>query len=370
MTDRDYYEILGVSRDASPEEIKRAYRRLARKYHPDMNKDNPGEAEARFKELSEAYEVLADPEKRRLYDQYGHAAVREGFTGGTFTWEDFSHFSDIEDIFGSIFRDVRFGGMGSIFDAFFGGGARNVRRKGEDIVMEIEIGLNEVLTGTERVVEVEHRVLCPRCHGTRAEPGSAPETCPRCGGSGRLQQVQRTPFGVVSTVSPCRRCDGRGTVISRPCGECGGSGKVTERKRISITVPKGVDTGSNLRVAGQGEASDLNGPPGDLYVVVRVRPDSRFRRDGTDLHQEVEVTYPLLALGGQIEVPTLTGKKSAKIPAGTSPYDVIRLRGEGLPAMRSDRRGDMYVHLRLKVPRKLGRKERDILRRLLDLERG
>ncbi len=369
MTDRDYYQVLGVGRDASADDVKKAYRRLARKYHPDVSRDEPKAAEERFKEVSEAYEVLADSEKRGLYDKYGHAAVRQGFSGGSFSWEDFSHYSDIEDIFGSIFGGRGFGGMGGIFEQMFSGArGGTAARRGADLVTEIDVSLEDVMEGTERQLDIEHSVRCGRCSGSGSEPGHPAETCAKCGGQGRVQQVQRTPFGVVSTVSPCHACRGAGTRVTKACAECGGSGAVSERKTISLSVPTGVDTGSNLRVAGKGQASTSGGPPGDLYVVVRVRPDRRFKRDGIDLHQEAEVSYPLLALGGQIEVPTLRGKKNARVPAGTSPYDVIRLRGEGLPAMRGAGKGDMYVHLRLKVPGRLGKKEKDLLKRLQDIE--
>ncbi len=364
MTERDYYEVLGIERNASPEDVKKAYRKKARKFHPDVNKEDPQGAEAKFKEVSEAYEVLADQEKRQMYDRYGHSAVQQGFSGGSFTWEDFSHYADIEDIFGSIFG----GRGGGIFESFFGGQTGPVRSKGRDIVMELDVDLKDVMDGLEKVVEVDHHVLCPKCHGSRSEPGSEPATCGDCGGSGRAQKVQRTPFGVVSTVTACPRCGGEGRIVTDPCRKCTGTGRILEKGKISVTIPPGVDTGSNLRVGGQGEASMSNGPPGDLYIVMRVKPDKRFKRDGPDLHHETHVNYPLLALGGSIKVPTVDGSKNAKVPAGTSPYDVIRLRGEGLPRMRGGGRGDLYVHLNMEVPKKLGRKEKDLIKRLQTLD--
>jgi len=363
MTEKDYYEVLGVERDASADEIKKAYRKKARKFHPDVNIDDPKGAETKFKEVSESYEILADPEKRQMYDRYGRSAVKQGFSGGSFTWEDFSHYSDIEDIFGSIF-----GGRGGMFESIFGGQRGAVRTKGRDIVMELEILLKDVMDGVEKVVDVEHHVLCPKCHGSRSEPGSDPAPCQDCGGSGRAQRVQRTPFGVVSTVTTCPRCGGEGTMVTNPCRECTGTGRVLEKGKISVTIPQGVDTGSNLRVGGQGEASMSNGPPGDLYIVIRVRPDKRFNRDGADLHHETPVNYPTLALGGNITVPTVDGSKKAKVPPGTSPYDVIRLRGEGLPRIRGHGRGDLYVHLNMEVPKKPGRKEKDLIRKLQGIE--
>ncbi len=354
MTKRDYYEVLGVSRDASEAEIKRAYRKLARKYHPDANPDDP-EAERKFKEVHEAYEVLKDPEKRRIYDQYGHAGLGGGTAGQGAGFEGFGDFGiDIEDI----------------FDSFFGGGMRQRRsgpRRGADLQYELVVDFEEAAFGAEKEIEIARVEDCPTCGGSGARPGTAPVTCPVCGGTGEERTARATPLGQFVTVQTCRRCAGRGTIIESPCPECMGRGKVRRRRKVEIKIPAGVDTGARLRIRGAGEPGDYGGPPGDLHVVITVRPHPLFKRRGDDVLYEAEVGMAQAALGTTIEVPTLEGKAELKIPEGTQSGATFRLRGKGIPHLRGYGRGDQYVKVKVVTPTNLTEEERRLLEKLAEL---
>ena len=342
---QDYYEVLGVARDASPEEIKKAYRQAALKYHPDRNKSP--DAEARFKLAAEAYDVLSDPEKRRRYDQYGHRGV-EGAAG----FHDFSNVG-VEDIF-SMFNDI-FGG------GFFGSSSRQ-RRGGVDLEKEIELTLEEVAAGVSRTVEFDRLEICDRCSGSGGEPGSRKRTCSTCGGYGQVEQS--TGFGAIfgRVITTCPACRGRGSVIASPCQQCRGSGRQSRHRVLSVQIPAGIGDGDSVRVSGEGEVSENGGRRGDLYLTVRIAPHPFFQRHGQDLLCRVPITFPQAALGAKIEVPSLKGRIEFSIPPGTQHGQRFRLAGKGLPALRSGRVGDEIVEVWIEVPRKLDRRQEQLLR--------
>lgn len=363
---RDYYEVLGVPRDASQEEIKKAYRRLARRYHPDANPGDP-EAERRFKEINEAYQVLSDPEKRARYDRFGHAGVGAGAGAGAgaaghgpggpggFPFDGFEGFGGF--------------GFDDLFDAFFGGGGRGGRAapaRGADLEVEISLALEEAARGGRREIEIERPEACPECRGTGAEGGHL-YTCPQCGGSGQVRAARQTPFGQFVTVQTCPRCGGAGRTAEAACGRCGGRGRVMRRRTIELEVPAGVDDGMRLRLRGEGEPGRHGGPPGDLYVRVRIRPHPRFRREGDDIIDEVAVGISQAALGARLRVPTLDGEEELIIPPGTQPGQVIRLKGKGMPRLRQGGRGDHLVRVRVEVPKRLSERERELLLELARL---
>jgi len=353
---RDYYEVLGVDRKAGEEEVKKAYRQLARQYHPDVTKEDPKVAEERFKEISEAYEVLMDKSKRDLYDKYGHAGVNSQFQGGGFNWNDFTHQGDIRDIFG----DAGSGG-GNIFDMFFGGGRSRGPHQGQSLRYDLEITLEESASGVKRELTLPLTVKCDACGGTGSKSRKE-ELCHQCGGKGQMQRVERRGYSQFVTVGPCSKCGGTGKDIKDPCPECD-NGWMRKRQKISLDIPKGVDTGMRLRVAGAGEPSPDGGPPGDLFVVITVREHSLFQRDGSDLYMTQEISFAEAALGATLEVPTLEKKKvEMTIPAGTQPGEVQRLKGLGLPRMEGHGRGDQYVRLKMVVPKKLTAEQKDLLR--------
>jgi molecular chaperone DnaJ len=373
MTKRDYYEILGVPRNASKEDIKRAYRRLAKKYHPDLNKDNPKEAEEKFKELSEAYEVLMDDEKRALYDQYGHDGVQRTFGDRGFDWSNFSHFSDLEDIFGNsffreFFRDFARPFGGSLFEEFFRSAGRDRYReaaKGRDLRMDITITLEEVAHGSKREVEVPRGVACEECNGTGAE-GGVLTTCPQCKGTGQVRTVHRRGFSQMITITPCGRCGGRGQWPANPCKACGGSGVVQRTTKVAVAIPQGAYEGLSLRVPGKGEPGEAGGPPGDLYIVLHVEEHEVFQTDGRDIIVEVPITFTQAALGAEVPVPTLFGNTTLKIPAGTQSHTVFRLKGKGLPELDGKGRGDQLVKVIVVTPKGLSSEDKKLLRRLQD----
>lgn len=352
MAKRDYYEVLGVPRNASEREIKRAYRKLARKYHPDVNPGNP-EAEANFKEITEAYEVLSDPGKRRQYDQFGHqpfASATEG-AGPGFGF-DFGPFTG--------FTQRGSGGIADIFSDIFGGGpgATTASLKGEDLHYSIDLDFENAIRGLSTEITLQKHVSCEACQGTGAASGSAPQSCPECGGSGR-RQVSR---GILSMASPCPRCQGSGKVILQPCRSCGGKGAIYRTERLKVNIPPGVDTGSRIRLAGKGEPGRNGGPPGDLYVTTRVQPHPFFERKGDNLYCAIPITITEAALGARVEVPTVDGTATMTIPPGTSSGRIFRLRQKGVPHLKGSGRGDQYVTVKIVVPQNLDERSQQLLR--------
>ncbi|UCE45220.1 MAG: molecular chaperone DnaJ [Methanobacteriota archaeon] len=359
---RDYYEILGLNRNASADEIKKAYRKLAMKYHPDKNKDQPKAAEEKFKELSEAYEVLADQEKRSRYDQYGHAGVEGTFRQGGFDWSDFTHFEDISDIFGG-FSGFGFGG--SIFDQFFGGRQRSGPQEGRSLRYDIEISLEEAAEGIEKELRIPHTVACKICGGQGAKLEDI-SSCPTCKGSGQIQRGQKRGYTSFVSISNCPSCKGSGKHISKPCAKCDGVGYTKTTSKIGVSVPKGAEEGMRLRVRGAGEASENGGPPGDLYIVVHIAPHEVFEREGKNLYIESPITFGEAALGAEIEVPTLKGTALVKIPPGTQTGTVFRLKGKGMPDLRGYGDGDEFVGVMVMTPTKLNAEQKEMLRRFTD----
>jgi len=363
---RDYYEVLGVPRNASIEDIKTAYRTLARKYHPDVTKEDKAHAEERFKEISEAYEVLVDEERRKLYDQYGHQGLSGQFSNGGFQWSDFTHASDLRDIFGDT---GNFGFGGNLFDMFFGFGGKGTKgpHQGQSLRYDIEIGLEEAAKGGRREVSIPRSVSCEACHGTGAKDGKV-QTCAACGGKGQVQNVQQRGYSRFVTVSPCSRCRGTGRIFEQRCPKCEGRGMQISHSTLSIDIPAGIDSGMRLRFAGAGDASPDGGRPGDLFVVVHVKEHEHFKRDGADLWLEMPIEYWEAALGAEVEVPTLEGKAMLNVPAGTQDDAVFRMKGNGLPHLEARGKGDQFVRVRIKVPRKLSAEQKALLRKLAEHE--
>jgi molecular chaperone DnaJ len=353
---RDYYEVLGVGRDADETQIKKAFRRLARELHPDANPDDP-EAEERFKELAEAYEVLSDDDRRRQYDAYGHEGLRSG--GYQPHFEDFGSFGDL---FGAFF------GAGG-FESVFGGGRRGGRptaMQGGDVVVAAAIDLAEAAKGASVEITYEAAQRCETCHGNGAKPGTEIVTCPKCQGQGHVQNVARTRFGQLVRHAVCDRCNGDGRVAEQPCETCGGRGMELTERTLRVDVPPGISDGQRIRLTGRGHAGERGGPAGDLYVVVRVREDERFLRDGEHLITVVDVPAPLAALGTTIEVPTLDGDVPLEIPAGTQPGETIVMNGRGLPPLGRGRTGDLRVVVNVTIPRRLNRDQKRLLEELAD----
>jgi len=356
MAKRDYYEVLGVAPNASDADIKKAYRRMAMKYHPDRN---PGDrdAENQFKEAKEAYEILGDPQKRSAYDQFGHAGVdpSAGMGGGAGGFGAGANFSDIfSDVFGDIF-----GGGGRA------GGARVFR--GADLRHTVELSLEDAVTGTDTEVEVPTLVVCTSCDGSGAAKGSTPDTCPTCNGHGDVR-VQQGFFSIQQT---CPRCRGTGQIVTNPCGECGGNGRVQEKKRLSLKIPAGVDTGDRIRLAGEGEPGENGGPPGDLYVQIAVKDHPIFKRDGADLRCDIPVSFPTAALGGELEVPTLDGRVTLRVPSGTQSGKIFRVRGKGVKPVRGGMQGDLLCRVTVETPVNLTSRQRELLEELSEtLESG
>jgi molecular chaperone DnaJ len=343
---RDSYEVLGVARDADEQQIKKAFRQLARELHPDVNAHDP-QAEEKFKEAAEAYEILSDPERRATYDRYGHDGLKSGGYAPNF------------DGFGSI---------GDLFNAFFGGaaGGRGGPAQGGDLAIAVEIDLIEAADGTKVQIAYEAVDRCEHCHGNGAEPGTPIETCERCGGAGQLQGVTRTPFGQMVRTIVCDVCHGDGRVPKEPCEECHGRGRVAGRRELDVDVPAGIADGQRIRLSGQGHAGEARGPAGDLYVVVRVREDQRFVREGDSLITALDVPAPMAALGSSLEVPTLNGSTTIELAAGTQPGEVITLKGEGMPSLGRGRRGDLKVVVNVVIPRRLNAEQRELLHQLSD----
>ncbi len=362
-TKQDYYELLGVSRSASPDEVKKAYRKLAMKYHPDRNAGDAA-AEEKFKEVSEAYEILSDTKKRQQYDQYGHDGLKSQFGPGGFDFgRDFTHGADLQDVLGSIFGGG--GGGGGMFDDIFGGGGGGRRRGGRpdgpqtgaDLRFDIEIDFEEAAYGSEREITLPISVQCDPCSGSGVAPGSKRETCRQCGGKGSVI----SGGGFFQVRQTCPVCGGQGTIVTNPCTKCGGTGRVKTRKRITLKIPRGVETGSRLRLSGKGEGGVRGGPAGDLYVVIRVQPHALFRRREDDLFLEMPVPFDVLALGGNIDVPTIDGFAKLKVAPGTETGKVFRLRSKGMPSVEGHGRGDLHVQVVTEIPVKLSGKQKKAL---------
>ena len=350
MNKRDYYEILGVARSAGDQEMKSAYRKLALKHHPDRN---PGDkaAEEKFKEAAEAYAVLADPEKRAAYDRFGHAGVSAGAGAGGF---DPTIFAGFEDIFGNLGDLFGFG------DVFGGGRRRGGAQRGADLRYDLEITFEESATGTETTIQIPRQAKCGTCHGTGAAPGTSPTSCPQCRGRGQIRYQQ----GFFTVAQTCPQCRGAGQIIARPCETCRGHGQVTEQRRITVKIPAGIASGQRLRLRGEGEAGAGGGPTGNLDVVVHVQEHRFFRRDGDDLYCEIPVSFPTLALGGEIKVPTLDGEETLRVPEGTESGTVLPLRAKGMPSVNGRGRGDLHVIVQVMTPRKLTREQKKLLEQL------
>lgn len=352
---RDYYEVMGVPKNASDDEIKKAYRKLAKKYHPDLN---PGdkEAEAKFKEVNEAYEVLSDKDKKARYDQFGHAGVDPNFGGGAGGGNPFAGGMGVD--FGDIFD--------SFFGGGFGGGGRranpNAPRRGGDTEAVVTISFEEAAKGCKKEVTYRQIETCKSCNGSGAAKGTQPQTCPQCGGTGQVRISQRTPFGVVQTSRGCDRCHGTGKIIETPCKDCNGTGRIRRQKTVEITIPAGIDDEQVLNIPGHGDAGRNGGPNGDLHVYVTVRPHALFERRGNDVWCEMPITFSQAALGAEVTVPTLDGKVSYQVHEGTQPGDVFKLKGKGIPVLGGRGRGDQYVRVTVEVPRNLSQKQKDILR--------
>ena len=341
---RDNYEVLGIERNASEQEVKKAYRTLARQYHPDVNPGNK-EAEEKFKEVTDAYEVLSDPEKRARYDQFGHEDPSQGGFGDA-------------------------GGFGDIFDMFFGGGGGQRRggpQRGSDLRYALTLSFEEAVFGVEKEIQIPRDETCTDCQGSGAAPGTHPTTCSQCHGSGQVKAVQRTPFGQIQTARTCPTCQGEGRIVSSPCSTCHGQGKVRKVKTIKINVPEGSEEGLNLRLSGDGEAGAKGGPPGDLYILLQVKPHKFFEREGNDIYCEVPITFIQASLGAEVEVPTLDGVVKMKVPEGTQTSTVFRLKGHGVPRRRASGRGDQHVRVVLTTPTKLNEKQKKLLREFGDV---
>jgi molecular chaperone DnaJ len=350
-TDRkqDYYDVLGVARTASADELKKAFRRLAMQFHPDRN--SAPEAEARFKEINEAYEVLSDPERRAMYDRFGHAAAQgngEGFARG--------------------FDGFGFGGLGDIFDAFFGGAQSRTQRgptRGADIRRSITVSFEEAVFGADKEIEVQTAEVCSVCNGLRAEPGSEPERCTQCNGSGEVRRVQQSIFGQFVNVAMCDRCRGEGRVVSNPCKHCRGAGREKRKRKLAVKLPGGVDNGSQMRLTGEGEIGTHGGPRGNLYLQINVKPHEFFQREDDHLLLELDLNFAQVALGDEVPVPTIDGEPhELKVPAGTQTGEMFVVRGKGVPHLRGGGRGDMVVRVNVVTPKTLSKEQKELLKQL------
>ncbi len=364
---KDLYEILGVNKNATDDEIKKAYKKLAKKYHPDLNHDDPKTAEQKMKEINVAYDILKDPQKRAQYDQFGHAAFTGGAGGGGGAGAAGFDFSDIFGGAGGGFD------MGDIFEQFFGGGrARRTQRnagpvKGADLRYDLNISFEDAAFGKDMTIKVPRMENCEECGGTGAAKGTSPETCPDCKGSGMRQTITKTPFGTISNARPCERCHGTGKIIKTPCGHCHGSGKVRVDKDIRISIPKGVDTGNRLRIQNGGQAGERGGPNGDLYVYLNIKPHPIFTREGINVFCEVPISFVQAALGATIDAPTIDGRVELKIPEGIQSGTVLKIRGKGIQVLRGEGRGDEFVKIKVLTPKNLSAYQRKLLQ---DFDKG
>ena len=346
---QDYYDVLGVARNAGADELKKAFRRLAMRFHPDRNQE--AGAEAKFKEVNEAYEVLSDPEKRAMYDRFGHAATQGGADG-----------------FARGFEGFGFGGLGDIFDAFFGGAQSRTQRgpaRGADARRSLTLAFEEAVFGAEKEFEVQSAELCSVCNGMRAEPGTEPERCTQCGGSGEVRRTQQSIFGQFVNVAMCDRCRGEGRVVTHPCKNCRGVGREKRRRKLSVNIPAGVDDGSQMRLSGEGEIGSHGGPRGNLYLQLHVKPHEVFRRDDDDLILDLDLNFAQVGLGDEVDVPTIDGQPHAlRIPAGTQTGETFVVRGKGVPHLRGGGRGDMIVHVNVVTPKNTTKEQKELLKQL------
>ena len=355
---RDYYEVLGLQKGASEAEIKSAYRKLAKKYHPDLNPDNP-EAEAKFKEINEANDVLSDPDKRAKYDRFGHAGVDPSYGGGA---GGYGYGGGFDDFGGGI-------DLGDIFDSIFGGSTSrrsnpNAPMKGSDISINLDISFMEACKGVSHEVEISRAETCDSCNGSGAKAGTTPKTCPDCHGTGYVRVTRSTMLGSMSTQRPCTKCGGRGKIIDSPCPSCSGNGRVQKRKKVTIPVPAGIDNGQVLNIRNEGNAGTNGGSKGDLKVRITVRRDSLFERKGNDIWVELPISYTQAALGDEVTVPTIDGNVTYRIPEGTQPGDVLRLKGKGVKFLQREGRGDMMMRVAVEVPKKLTKAQKELLMQL------
>jgi molecular chaperone DnaJ len=351
---KDYYDILGVSKDASQKEIKKAYRKLAKKYHPDMN-DGDDKSSEKFKKISEAYEILSDPDKRKRYDQYGHSGINE---------EDFN-FDD--------FARGGFGGFEDIFDMFFGGGMggmnrrRNSPQRGRDLQYKLSVSFEDAAFGTKKKITIPRTEECPKCNGSGAESDSDVKTCSKCNGRGQIRVTQQTPFGQFAQTRTCDKCGGSGEIVKNPCSNCHGTGKVKRRRKLTINIPAGVNNGSKLRMSNEGEAGEKNAPSGDLYILINVQEHQLFDRKGDDVYCEVPINFVQATLGDEIQVPTLDGKVKFKIPHGTQPGTTFRLKNKGINHLNRSGRGDQYIKTKVVIPEDLNEKQKELLMEFADM---
>ena len=352
MAKHDYYELLGVDRDADQKEIKRAYRKLAKKYHPDMNQEK--DTSEKFKEISEAYEILSDPDKRARYDQYGHSGIND---------QDFN-FDD--------FAQGGFGGFEDIFNMFGFGGGRGSRRKngprrGADLQYRLEISFEEAAFGGKKEIQIPREEECDRCHGSGAEPGTDVKTCPECNGTGQVRSTKQTPFGQFTQSRVCSRCGGDGKIVEEACHKCNGSGKVRKQRKLTVNIPAGVDTGTRLRMSGEGQAGENGGPSGDLYIIIDVQEHEIFDRKGDDLYCEVPISFVQASLGDKIKVPTLDGKVQFDIPEGTQPGTTFRLKNKGIQHLNGYGRGDQYIKVKVMIPKSLDNEQKELLEKFAEI---
>lgn len=352
MAKKDYYELLGVDRDADQKEIKKAYRKLAKKYHPDMNQDGKDTSE-KFKEISEAYEILSDPDKRARYDQYGHSGINDQ----DFNFDDFARggFGGLDDLFNMF----GFGGMG--------GRRENGPRRGADLQYRLQISFEDAAFGGKKEIRIPREEECDRCGGSGAEPGSDVKTCPSCNGTGQIRTSKQTPFGQFTQSRVCTECGGDGKIISEPCTKCHGSGKVRKERKLTVNIPAGVDTGTRLRMAGEGQAGEKGGPSGDLYIVIDVEDHELFNRKGDDVYCEVPISFVQAALGDKIKVPTLEGKVQFDLPAGTQPGTTFRLKNKGISHLNGYGRGDQYIKAKVMIPKELDDKQKELLEEFAEI---
>lgn len=358
---RDYYEVLGIQKGATEDEIKKAYRKMAREYHPDLHPDKAEECEEKMKEINEAYAVLSDAEKRQKYDQFGHSGLDGGMDGfGGFTG---SYGGDMSDIFESVFGGI-FGGGGGSFRS--SGSAANAPRRGRDIRTSVNISFMDACKGTTQELNIAHQEKCTACGGSGAEPGSTPETCPNCQGRGTIRVTQQTFLGTMSSTNPCPNCNGKGTIIKNPCNQCKGLGRVRVQKKVSLNIPAGIDDGQVLRVSGEGDCGTNGGSAGNLNVEVNVRPHPIFKRNGYDVECDVMITFAQAVLGDTIEVPTIDGNVKLSVAEGTQSGTKQRLKGKGIKRLQREGRGDQYVTLKVEVPKSLTKKQEELLRAFED----